>query len=288
MSGKLIAVNNISKLFYNLEYVTYISVGHGICYFKDYLYSDYRLYGRKMNDKILIPPSNKIISIPKRYGWKEENIIKINLPRWDKYINNETKINKSIFIMFTWRALRKNRNISPYYIKNITKLLGNHYLIKVLKSNNITLYFSFHRYFHYKYINYSKYILKKNKYLKLIGQNEISNILSQTDLLISDFSSVIFDIIYRKKPYIIYIPDGDEPNLNKIYSIEYCELIKSMKNNSIKFENKYFNLNEVIDKITYYINNNFHLEPSLEKFYDSFELKRENSSDKFIQYIKQL
>ena len=53
VSGKYIAVNNISQLFYNLEYITYIAVGHGVCYFKNYLYSDYRLYGQKMNDKIL-------------------------------------------------------------------------------------------------------------------------------------------------------------------------------------------------------------------------------------------
>ena len=76
-----------SQLFYNLEYVTYIAVGHGVCYFKDYLYADDRLYGRKINDKILIPPSEKIISIAKKFGWKDENIIKLNLPRWDKFNN---------------------------------------------------------------------------------------------------------------------------------------------------------------------------------------------------------
>ena len=52
----------------------------------------------------------KIINLAKKYGWTDENIIKINLPRWDKYnnkndyIQNIIKLNSnSIFMMFTWR-----------------------------------------------------------------------------------------------------------------------------------------------------------------------------------------
>ena len=61
-----------------------------------------------------------------------------------------------------------------------------------------------------------------------------------------------------------------------------------MKNGKIYFENLYFNLNEVINKIIYYINNNFKLEPKLEKFYDSFELKKGNNINKFVYYLKKL
>ena len=289
ISCKLKAVNFISILFYNLEYITYISIGHGICYFKEYLYSENRLYGKKMNDKILIPPSNKIISIAKKYGWEDENIIKYNLPRWDKYNNYNGNIsNNSIFIMFTWRSIRKNKKISPYYLKNIISLLTNYKLIKILRSKNITLYFSFHRFFIYKYINSYKSILKKNKYIKIIGQNEISNILSEASLVISDFSSIIFDIMYKRKPFIIYIPDGNDENIKEIYSKEYYELITSMKNGSIQFENKFFTLNETLEKIIYYIKNNFHLEAKLDNFYDSFELRKGNSIDKLIQYLNNL
>ena len=289
ISGKLKAENYISNLFYNLEYITYISIGHGICYFKEYLYSEHRLYGKKMNDKILIPPSKKIISIAKKYGWEDENIIKYNLPRWDKYNNYNGNIShNSIFIMFTWRSLRKNKKISPYYLENIISLLTNNKLIKILKEKNITLYFSFHRFFIYRYINSSKSILKKNKYIKIIDQNEISNVLSKASLVISDFSSIIFDIIYRRKPFIIYIPDGNDENIKEIYSKEYYELIISMKNGSIPFENIYFHLNETLEKIYYYIKNSFHLETKLEEFVDSFELRKEDSIDKLIQYLNNL
>ena len=61
-----------------------------------------------------------------------------------------------------------------------------------------------------------------------------------------------------------------------------------MKNGSIQFENKYFHLNETLEKIIYYIKNNFQLEAKLDKFYDTFELKKGNSTDKLIQYLNNL
>ena len=49
----------------------------------------FRIYGRGLNDKILIPPSIVLIYIASKWGWQEEDIIKINLPRWDRYSNIE-------------------------------------------------------------------------------------------------------------------------------------------------------------------------------------------------------
>ena len=61
-----------------------------------------------------------------------------------------------------------------------------------------------------------------------------------------------------------------------------------MKNGSIEFENKYFEINETINKIMYYINNNFKLEPKLEDFYNSFNLKNTDFINNFINYLKDL
>ena len=104
----------------------------------------------------------------------------------------------------------------------------------------------------------------------------------------SDFSSIIFDLIYRKKPFIIYIPDANDPEIKNLYKKNYYELIESMKNGSIEFENKYFEINETVNKIIYYINNNFKLEPKLEDFYKSFQLKNIDFINKFINYLKNL
>ena len=318
VSGRYTNLHSISLLLYNIEYITYIAVGHGVCYFKDYLFNDYRLYGRKRNNKLLIqdylfndyrlygrkrnnklliPPSNKLISLPKKYGWKNEDIIKINLPRWDLYekdyksflSKSEEKFKKKyIFIMFTWRNTRDNKNISSYYNYNIINLLKSEQLNLILVKYNITLYFTLHRLILNNYKNIYDNIIKNNKYIQFINQKDISECLRKVDLVISDFSSIIFDVIYRRKPYIIYIPDSNDPQINETYDDDYFKIIESLKSGKIYFENKFFNINSTINKIIYYIKNNFNLEPNLKKFFDSFGFKKGKNINKFINYLKSL
>ena len=296
VSGKITPFHYVSTFFYNSEYITYISVGHGVCFFKYFLYTKDEIYGINRNNKILLPPSHKILDVAKKYGWKDKDIIKINLPRWDKLnrynkkklFKNKGLNNNSIFIMFTWRSIRIDKQISSYYHQNISNLLNNKDLNKELEKNNITLYFTLHRFMVQKYKDIYTRITKTNKNIKYIKQTQISECLAKTNLIVSDFSSVVFDVMYRRKPVIIYIPDADEPNMKEIYKIRYYRLIKRMKNDKIKFFNKFFNLNNVVKKIIYYINNNFTLETKLKKFYDSFEFKIGNNINKFVKYLKKL
>ena len=118
-------INYINNLFYNIDYITYICIGHGVSYFKYYLYKRY--YGPQNFDKLLIPNSERLISMTIKYGWKDENLIKLNLPRWDKYNidNNSLKGNikyNSIFIMFTWRELKYGGRISLHFKTNLIRL----------------------------------------------------------------------------------------------------------------------------------------------------------------------
>jgi CDP-glycerol glycerophosphotransferase (TagB/SpsB family) len=124
--------------------------------------------------------------------------------------------------------------------------------------------------------------------VKYIKETEISQSLSTANLIISDFSSIIFDFIYRRMPFIMYIPDAIDPEIKYLYEDKYYELINSLKNGTIIFENKFFELNNTIKKILYYIRKDFTLEPKIEKFYDSFNLKKFNITSNFINYLKSL
>jgi CDP-glycerol glycerophosphotransferase (TagB/SpsB family) len=282
--AKIFSINN---LFYNIEYITYICLGHGISYLKEFLFKDY--YSQKLYNKIFLPDSNLLISSAIKYGWDNNNIIKIGLPRWDIFINyeknspnNYTK-NNSIFVMFTWRDIKKFNKISKYYFKNILNLINNRNIIKNLKLKGISLYFSLHH-----NIEEYKYMFHQNNYIKYIIQEKINECLKKVSLIVTDFSSIIFDIIVRYKPYVLYIPDSDDSNIKKIYSKEYYDIINGLKNGSIIFENKFFNLNETIRKIIFYIKNNFKLESNLEQFYQTFKLEGGNNTIKIINYLKDL
>jgi len=292
ISGSGTNFNYINDLFYDIDYITYISVTHGVCYFKYFLYDKNRCYGTKRIDKVLIPPSEKIISFAIKYGWNNKDIIKLNLPKWDKYNKNNSKYNlnkilynnNSILIMFTWREIIKNKQIISLYFNNIFNLILHNKLKFELKKSNITLYFALH---HKVYINY-KYKFEGIKYIQFIEVKNIANYIEKSNLFITDFSSIIFDFIYQRKPVIIYIPDYNDNLIKLNYKKTYYELIQLMKNRTIQFENQFFDIDLVINKIIFYLKNNFKLDEKLEIFYDSLNLTQNNNIYEFIKYIKNI
>ena len=292
ISGRSQKFNYASNIFFNLEYVTYIAVGHGISYLKYFLYDEYESYGIKQNDKILIPPSDKMIYFAKKYGWTDDRLIKFNLPRWDKYSaesfpDSVNKYNNSIYILFTWRDLQKKKFISPSYFSNIISLIFDQKLYEALKEKKVNLYISIHHLMD-KYIEKYRNMINKKEYIHYLPDNEISKCLTKTNLVVTDFSSIIFDLMYRGYPFVMYLPDANTYNMEEIYTKNYYDLIQSLKNGTLEFENKFFNREEAIDKIIYYINNNFELDEPLKKFYASFQLERKNSINDFIKYLDNL
>ena len=380
------------------------------------MFNPERIYGIRRNDKIILPDSDILVDIVKKHGWKEEDIFRVNLPRWDRlyemeqenlieakkqekerkanlekfqndpnnypnnmpiqmnqnysnqnpYVNqqipytpynpnninnqnnypkinqptnqtvnnnqnipvqynpnlnnnqsqnynkppiinpqplnsfNQTKLSNnpqegkrklktnSILIMFTWRDIQPRKKISFDYFKNFFNLISNDQLYQEMQIRNITIYLSFHRLVKDKYVHKFKSIVIEKPLIEFISQQEISECLGRTSLVVTDFSSIIFDLMYRKKPFIIYVPDGNDYSLRSIYKPDYYYLIEAMRNNTIEFENKFFTIYETIEKMIFYIKNNFQLDPKLERFYQVFGFKMEKQIDKFIDYLVKL
>ena len=66
-----------------------------------------------------------------------------------------------------------------------------------------------------------------------ISNHEISSVLIESTLLVTDFSSITFDFIYQRKPLIIYTPDLKDPMIKKIYDKDYYEIINDIKTGKI-------------------------------------------------------
>ena len=289
LSSAGVNIDFINNLFYNIDYISYICIGHGISYLKYYLYDKY--YGPQNFDKLLIPNSEKLINVVLRHGWKDENLIKFNLPRWEKYnfVNaSSNEIGKiksnSIFVMFTWREIKKRRKISRYYIIHIVNLLNNKQVIKYLHKKKLILYFSCH----HRLLKYKKKFKIRSSRIKYIYENDISECLSKTQLVVTDYSSIIFDIIYRGKPYIIFIPDANDSKINQKYKNFCYDIINNFKKNNFGLENVFFDIDSTVNKIIYYINNNFELDIKLKKLYEEFNFKKGFFLNDFIDNLLKL
>ena len=280
---------SIDNIFYNIEYITFIFLGHGVTYIKSFLYNNY-LSPKKYN-KILLPPSEKFITLALKAGWKNENIIKIGYPKWDNYNNSKKLISskvknkeeRAIFMMFTWRKVRNGKTISNLYLQNIYNILNNRKLIKKLTANNIKFFFCYHH-----HSNIRKKINIFNKNVIFIPQNLISTLLKNSSLIITDFSSILFDAIVQKKPLILYIPDGLETYLKDIYSKDYYETITNLVRGMPYLYEIILELEDVINKIIYYIQNDFVLEKEKLSFYKEFGLRSGDNTRRFLNYIKML
>lgn len=282
--------DSIDNLFYNINYITYIFLGHGVQFIKSYLYKDYLSY--KRYNKILLPPYKKIVDLALEAGWKYENIIKIGLPKWDNYItfdnriflesDNEKNKERSIFLMFTWRNVKKGEKISESYYNNLYLILNNTYINEQLYEHNIKLYFCYH----HKLKDKRK--IKTTKNIIYTNQNDISILLKNSSLIITDFSAIIFDAIIQKKPLILFIPDALDSNLEEIYLTDYYETITKLKKGLIDLYEIFFDVKKVINKIIYYIKKDFALEEEKLKFYNKFQFKNKGNTIKFIKYIETL
>lgn len=153
------------------------------------------------------------ISSPK-YGFKEGVVQNTGLARFDDllpHIIDSDNTIKTVAIMPTWRQYVNVTNIEASdVLDKWSKVLNNQKLLDYCASNNIKLIFKPHREL-LKYIEHFKNRVHSDYIQFGIPLDTTSHdLLVNSDLLITDYSSVFFDYGYMKKPVIHYQFDEEE------------------------------------------------------------------------------
>lgn len=150
------------------------------------------------------------------YGYPPKVAQTIGFCRFDKlYRYRNCDQTKNWVIMPTFRSWLKPKNKIPtsqesrnflksYFFENYVKLVNSDEMNNILHENNIKLYF----YLHYALQGYS-YILKdyihnSNVIIATSDKYDVQSLLLNSDLLITDYSSVFFDFAYMKKPEVFF------------------------------------------------------------------------------------
>ena len=170
--------------------------------------------------------------------------------------------------MPTWRSnlfySSKEEFVNSDYYKNCMLLLNNSKLKEELQKKDISLYF----YPHHEIQKFIDCFISniKNVIIADDKKYDISQLICETDLLITDYSSVSFDFAYMKKPVLYYQFDRDE-FFNNHYERGYFDYDRD------GFGPVYSNVNEVVDYMCVMI-----------KFDFMTEKKYINKSDRFFKY----
>jgi len=268
-----------NRFFKQNPYWQYIFIQHGQIFMPTRTIETNYLYPEKF-DKFLVSSENER-NILKKYGWEENKLIKAGLPRWDLLPKNKQSSEKSILIMFTWRRHNLISFENSLYKKNLLRLLNNKELNTFLEERNIKLYFAPH---HALSTNQGINFTVENNNINIISSQNISKYIKQCSCLITDFSSVSFDFMFQNKPVILYILDKDDITLNPleqkgINSFDYKKYI---------IPNVYYEEDEVIEKLKYYVENDFELEPETKQKYDKFFYTKENIRQKLVEEINKI
>ena len=206
------------------------------------------------------------------YNFPRQSIQVLGLPRYDKLTNKEKK--KQILFIPSWRSYLDNDGEllkqSDYY-KSIESLIYNNKLVNLLDSTGYQLIFKPHP----ELIKHAeKFNIGSN--VKLSINNSFQELFNNSSLLITDFSSVIFDFSYLKKPVIYYQPNDDYHYKEGYFNYEDMGFGEVIRNEE-----------DLILKIREYIENDCIMEEKYQERVTSFfKYNDKNNSKRVYDWIK--
>lgn len=207
------------------------------------------------------------------YNYPLHAVQALGLPRYDTLTGKECQ--KKLLFIPSWRSyLDKNESlltVSDYY-KSIESLLNNEVLGNLLKETGYELIFKPHP----EVVKHAKKF-NVDSNIKISIEDSFQELFNTSSLLISDFSSVIFDFSYLKKPVIYYQPNDDyhyEPGYFNYTTMGFGDVIKDE--------------NELIQKIKYYIENDCIMEKQYQdRVISFFKYNDKDNSKRVYEWIKE-
>jgi len=271
-----IIINSYSLHFFQLiasyvPYINFLKINHGIHHFKSSIAEKDLLSSLGNKANIIYSSPLEYEFYVKKLKYKSEQIHNSSLIRYERfqYLQKNNTNKKCILISFTYRPYSNTTFEKSQYKNNVNLLLNNQNLIKYLNHNNIDLIYIPHHEEIDLGKNYSQNIFK---YAKIKGQNDLENDIEQCNLFITDYSSISFDFMFQNKPVLFYDIDKSYNNTN----------------DSIYFGNYFTDINLIINKIKFYVNNSFVIDNELKNNYDSIFMIKSNIINKTIEIINNI
>lgn len=152
------------------------------------------------------------------FGFPEGNVIYTGFARFDKLY--DFIVNKQILIMPTWRswlaeAFDENEHMTQekfcesFYYKKYKELLCNEELVQLARDTGRKIIF-------YPHFDMQKFIplftqyASENVVIASETDFDVQQLLKESEILITDYSSVAFDFAYMGKPVIYYQFDYED------------------------------------------------------------------------------
>ena len=234
-------------------------------------------YGKGMRggcDLFVVSTNAEKQTIIDYFGYEPDEVINTGLPRWD-VLKDHSQGTREIMIMPTWRnwldsVPDKDFEESEYF-KHYMGLLNSSRFSQILEKYDLQVNF----YLHAKFQEYSENFNAVNKRIHLIsfGEVAVNEMLMRCRMLITDYSSVSWDILYQDKPVLFYQFDLDKYNeAHGSYLDMHTEL----------FGDRAETESQLLDRLEECIQNDFKMKPEYEAKRNEYLQFKDNQHSRHI------
>src|SRR5690625_1033030 len=242
-----------------------IFIQHGVLGVKN-LTALYSKDAGRIEADLMIVSSDKERDITLRdFGYKKDQVAVTGLSRFDSLFKNDIPTKRQLLIIPTWREwlLQKHVFLESEYLKRYLNLIYDQRLHQLSEKYNFEVVLCLHP-------NMQHFTeVFNNAPCRVVSQEEVSvqDLLKESIMMITDYSSVAFDFSFLEKP-IIYYQFDRKRFLGKAGS--HLNLDEDLPGDIV------FETTQIFNLIDYYARNNF-------------KMKKENKQkeSKFIKYKDQ-
>ncbi|MCI9038292.1 MAG: hypothetical protein HFJ29_00165 [Clostridia bacterium] len=235
-TSKYILIDDFFPLMYVLKIrkgTKFIQVWHALGAYKKVGYSrkdiknENSLTHKNYTDAI-VSSDSIIANYAEAFGINKEKIHALGIPRTDLFFNEDI-INQKRENIYEQYPILKNKRVilfAPTFRGSGRK--SAHYPESYINLKNIYENLKENEIFIIKLHPFIKNAISidkgfKDKIIDLTSYYDINDLLLVTDLLITDYSSVIFEYSLMEKPAIFYVPDLEEYDQSRSFYYDYQE-----------------------------------------------------------------
>ena len=208
------------------------------------------------------------------FGYEPDEVINTGLPRWD-VLQDKSQGTREILIMPTWRNWLDSVPDRDFeesdYFQYYMGLLNSERLSQILEKYDLQINF----YLHAKFQDYADNFKSISSRIHLIsfGEVAVNEMLMRCRMLITDYSSVCWDILYQNKPSLFY--QFDIEKYNEAHG-SYIDMETELFGDRAETEK------QLLDFLEETVQNDFQLKPEYQKMRSEYLQFKDHDHSKHI------
>ncbi len=268
--------------YYDIEHFRIVYMQHGILHAS---YVNKYSAEKARCDKVVVSSNFEIENLTTKYAYKEDELIKCGMPRYELINRNSTPKSK-VLLAPSWRSyFAANKTESTYSI-SIDNFQKSDYFIgfqNFLNSDKLNELLE--KYDIYLDVKMHPIISDIVSELFELNSNRINIVSGDVNLedykaFITDFSSFVFDFAYLCRPVLYFVPDY----------MQFKSGMNLYRDLDLPFEKAFGNLTvdfkAAVNEFEKICANNFVAEPVFKKRMEDFYLPMDNCCEDIYKYVK--